>query len=325
MKPAKKFSLISLEILVKLCKVYIIIYNSKGNPRELPSDLFTCSARNTRGFYRGSPRLRTSYAWRPAIIRRIGYSVQVASLAFACGLIGVAMALTEVQPHVTVNKIGAGAYGSVEEVAVPGAICAAKKIHDLFLNAAQVPRFAIDKAQIQFAREYQLMSTLRYPNILKFLGVCSPALTELQLSNLRLTVTTIGAGAYGSVMKVVVPGAICAAKKIHDFFLNAAQVPRSAIDKAQTQFVREYQLMSTLRHPNIVQFLGVCFQPGAIVMERLLTKEEEEGSEQPNTKWSLMIKCVTIHFTLFKPMNDLWLAVLMARRLSQNEFFHKSL
>ena len=29
------------------------------------------------------------------------------------------------------------------------------------------------------------------------------------------------------------------------------------------QFVRECQLMSTLRHPNIVQFLGVCFFPGS--------------------------------------------------------------
>ena len=63
------------------------------------------------------------------------------------------------------------------------------------------------------------------------------------------------------------PGAICAAKKIHDFFLNTALVP--------SQFVKECQMMSTLRHPNIVQFLGVCFLPAsrlpALVMERLLT------------------------------------------------------
>ena len=42
--------------------------------------------------------------------------------------------------------------------------------------------------------------------------------------------------------------------------------------------MRECQLMSTLRHPNVVQFLGVAFFPGsrlpalpALVMERLLT------------------------------------------------------
>ena len=38
-------------------------------------------------------------------------------------------------------------------------------------------------------------------------------------SFVQLTGTTIGAGAYGSVEEVAVPGVICAAKKIHDFFL----------------------------------------------------------------------------------------------------------
>ena len=94
------------------------------------------------------------------------------------------------------------------------------------------------------------------------------------LYDVQLTGIRIGAGAYASVEEVSVPvGA--AAKKIHKVFLDRSEIPDEEIEKALTAFVRECQLMSTLRHPNIVQFLGVCFLQGSrlptLVMERLLT------------------------------------------------------
>ena len=103
----------------------------------------------------------------------------------------------------------------------------------------------------------------------------NPELRPFVLSNVRPTGTIIGAGAYGSVEEVAIPGTICAAKKIHDVFLDRSEIQPSEILKTSLQFIKECKLMCTLRHTNIVQFFGVCFFPGsrlpALVMERLLT------------------------------------------------------
>ena len=63
---------------------------------------------------------------------------------------------------------------------------------------------------------------------------------------------------------------LCAAKQIHDVLLNPSQVGvQCVIEKYQT----ECQLMASLRHPNITQFLGLCFVEGSqlplLVMEQL--------------------------------------------------------
>ena len=94
-----------------------------------------------------------------------------------------------------------------------------------------------------------------------------PGLRPFVLSDVQLTGTNIGGGAYGTVDEVAFPVA-AAAKTIHPIL-------QGGLSKAASEFVRECQLMSTLRHPNIVQFLGVTFFSGsrlpALVMERLLT------------------------------------------------------
>ena len=109
-------------------------------------------------------------------------------------------------------------------------------------------------------------------------------LTSFIVPNVRPTGRELGKGAYGSVEEVEIPGAVCAAKKIHTEFLKLSRSDgrRHMISK----FTSECRLMSTLRHPHIVQFLGVCYLPGSrlpsLVMERLETNLHELLETTPN-------------------------------------------
>ena len=57
------------------------------------------------------------------------------------------------------------------------------------------------------------------------------------------------------------------------------------------KYQQECQLMSSLHHPNITQFLGLCFLPGTqlplLVMERLETSLDDLIEHMPNLPLSL--------------------------------------
>ena len=131
-----------------------------------------------------------------------------------------------------------------------------------------------------------------------------PDLRPFLLSNAQSTGKTIALRSYGSVEEVTIPGAMCAAKKIHDVFLrDSSSLTARASERASEEFVRSCLLISRLRHPHLVQFLGVCFLPGsrlpAIVTEKLLTSLHDVLSpDPPPLKASHVpvgLKCSVLH------------------------------
>ena len=133
----------------------------------------------------------------------------------------------------------------------------------------------------------------------------SDLLRELRpfvLSNVQRTGIRIGGGAYGRVDEVTVP--VGAAAKTIYAVLQERDELNDQLPKAATEFVKECRLMSTLRHPHIVQFLGVCFFPDsrlpALVMERLLTSlhdllvpetQPPRGAPNPLSFFTMDLKC----------------------------------
>ena len=75
------------------------------------------------------------------------------------------------------------------------------------------------------------------------------------------------------IVQVEVNGLICAGKKIHEVLLDA---DNAGVQDICRKYVQECQLMSRLCHPNITQFIGLCFLDNAQVP--LLLMEKLEGS-----------------------------------------------
>ena len=91
-------------------------------------------------------------------------------------------------------------------------------------------------------------------------------LTGVKISSDR----ELGHGSYATVQELEYMGLKCAGKKIHDILLQQGDDSYCV-----RRFEEECRLLSQVRHPNIVQFLGVHFQQGErvpiLVMEYLPT------------------------------------------------------
>ena len=111
-----------------------------------------------------------------------------------------------------------------------------------------------------------------------------PELQQFVVPDVRSTGRELGRGAYGTVEEVEIPGATCAAKIFHEVLLRMGN--EDEVRTITEKFVRECCLMSSLRHPHVVQFLGVCFLPSsrlpALVMEKLVVSLHELLETNPN-------------------------------------------
>ena len=91
-----------------------------------------------------------------------------------------------------------------------------------------------------------------------------------KLTGVGVTDRELGHGSYATVIELEYNGLKCAGKRIHELLLRQGDTSYTV----QT-FEKECHMISQVRHPNIVQFLGVYFQQGArvpiLVMELLPT------------------------------------------------------
>lgn len=97
-----------------------------------------------------------------------------------------------------------------------------------------------------------------------------PELRPMLLYDISLTGRQLGIGSFGVVEELRYGGTICAGKKLHE---NLMDFRDEGVQQLVQKFVSECCLMSELRHPNIVQFLGLSFlkhhHHPILVMERL--------------------------------------------------------
>ena len=113
-------------------------------------------------------------------------------------------------------------------------------------------------------------------------------LKDLILEGVVPTGVTTGNESHGRVVEVEYSGAPCVAKEVMAACSSSTAVP---------EFLEECRLLAKLRHPKLVQFIGICFLPSSgstgpmLVMERLQTNLDNVLDATPAARIPLTIKC----------------------------------
>ena len=95
------------------------------------------------------------------------------------------------------------------------------------------------------------------PDALLELKDAIPELKDLTLRGVISLNDELGRGAYGCVFKVKYGEVICAAKKIHPILIESVDTTEK--QRIKGDFIRECLCCSSIRHQNIVQFIGVYY------------------------------------------------------------------
>ena len=92
------------------------------------------------------------------------------------------------------------------------------------------------------------------------MGPPSDGLTPYVLTGVRECGREIGRGSYATVLELEYLGLKCVGKKIHDELLA-----QGGTSYAVTRFQEECRLLSQVRHPNVVQFIGIYYKKNTMV------------------------------------------------------------
>ena len=129
------------------------------------------------------------------------------------------------------------------------------------------------------------------------------------------TSQALGKGSYGKVVKATLDQQACAAKILHQIFLD--QSSDSGPNKFVEQFEQECQILRDLKHPCIVQFLGLVQDPSTnnpILLMELMKESLTHFLENPRSDISYRAQVNIAH--------DIALAVA---HLHRNGFLHRDL
>ena len=118
----------------------------------------------------------------------------------------------------------------------------------------------------------------------------------LLITSLVFTDTKLGRGADATVFEVDWNGTPCAAKRLHEILLEDDSL--GGADKFIANFEVECMTWSKLRHPGVVQFLGVYLERGSrlpvLVMEKMDTSLRRYLEDHSKKKFPLHLKAFVL-------------------------------